>query len=332
MDFWKAILGLVKRRFVGLPVLGLALIASGVGYLLVPTHYTSSAAMVLTTPTGGGTQDPTKVGGQTNPLLQFNDSLRTTAGILILSMNTPAIQTELGITKGSGITLTVNDGSSNPQLLAVSNNGPFVYIQVDSLSPATATGTVAGAEQLVRNDLTERQQSLNAPKSTYITVTEVEPPSTPQAKRTTKWAAGGLALVGVLFAGFGGVYTADGIRAARRTRRDRQPTPTLRIGPGIGAKQPAVVVSTEPSEREPRGYTLAVAREPFTDPVREDPAVSEPEESGWKPWVGEDTVAMPVVIIDNDKAEEDDGGSTDERPTGIGLASGRIWRKGHRAG
>src|SRR5437879_6445956 len=123
MDFWKTVLGLARRSYVGLPVVGLALIAAGIAYIFVPAHYVSSGSMVLTTPASGGTLSPNpKISGNlTNPLLQFNDSLRTTAGILILSMNTPEVAAQLGIVPGGETTIIVNDGHTNPDLLAVSN-------------------------------------------------------------------------------------------------------------------------------------------------------------------------------------------------------------------
>ncbi|MCW2941167.1 MAG: hypothetical protein JWN00_4152 [Actinomycetia bacterium] len=342
MEFWKTVFGLACRRYVGLPVLGFSLIAAGLTYLLLPTHYVSSAAVVLTTPTGGGTQaaDPTKSTGLTNPLLQFNASLRTTAGIIIISMNGPDVKAAMGISPGSGTTITINDGSTVPELLAVSTNGPFVYIQVDSLSPATATATVSNAEQMVRNLLADQQRLLKAPKSTYITVTEVSAPTAPHATRTTQWTVAGGAFAATLCLGLSIAYGAD--RALRNRRR--RVRPTLRIGQAPGAHRPTVVMSTDHHERDSSGYTLTLAKErakgsssgPVPEAAAPDPARAEP---AWTPWVGEDTVAMPIVVADD--GEAGDGGL----PTGIGsgqdgyqvparpanVAKG-AWYNRHRAG
>jgi hypothetical protein len=91
MEFWKTILGLARRKFIGLPLLAVALGTAALAYFLVPAHYVSTTTMVLTTPTGGGTlsQDPTKPNGLTNPLLNFDEGLKTAATIVIHAMNTP---------------------------------------------------------------------------------------------------------------------------------------------------------------------------------------------------------------------------------------------------
>lgn len=218
MDFWRTVFGLARRAVVALPVLGVATILAAVAYLLVPTYHVSSAAMVLTTPTGGGTLSPKPTGDRTNPLLQFNDSLRTTASILILAMNTPETAAQLGIRPNGDTKITVNDGHTNPDLLAVANNGPFVYIEVRSQSPAASRNIVLEAEQIVRDKLTQRQIALRAPKSTYITVTEVAAPVT-KAKRTMKLGAAAGALGMVIVFGLGVAYTVDRVRQDRRARR-----------------------------------------------------------------------------------------------------------------
>ena len=58
MDFWKSIFTLARRRSVGPPIFALAILAAVVAYLMLPTTYVSSTAMVLTTPTSGGTLSP----------------------------------------------------------------------------------------------------------------------------------------------------------------------------------------------------------------------------------------------------------------------------------
>ncbi|MBX6382553.1 MAG: hypothetical protein IRZ07_06195 [Microbispora sp.] len=218
MDVWKSLFALARRRSVGPPIFILAIAAAVVAYLLVPTTYVSTTAMVLTTPTTGGTlsADPKEPAGLTNPLLQFNDGLRTTAGILILSMNTPEMMAKLGVRPGGPTQVTINDGRTNPDLLGISTNGPFVYIEVDSKSPAVADATVRRAGQLVRQELAARQRALKAPPSTYISITDVVPPGMPEAKRTLKWGAAAGGLLGVLVIGFGLAYLVDRVRAGRR--------------------------------------------------------------------------------------------------------------------
>ncbi|WP_433250267.1 hypothetical protein ACQPYK_03865 [Streptosporangium sp. CA-135522] len=221
MDFWKAIFGLVKRRLIGPPLLVLSLVAAALVFFLIPTYYVSTASMVLTSPATGGTlsTDPTRPIGLTNPLLQFSDGLRVTAGILILSMNTPEVAAELGVVKDGPTQITINDGRTNPDLLGISTNGPFVYVEVESRSAAAAQDVVLKAKQRIRKELTSRQMALRAPRSTFITVVDVVPSSTPEAKISGKLTAAVGAMLAMLFVGFGVAYGVTQIREGRRAAR-----------------------------------------------------------------------------------------------------------------
>ncbi|WP_204073557.1 hypothetical protein [Planotetraspora phitsanulokensis] len=254
----------------------LAIAAACVAYFLVPTTYVSTASMVLTTPASGGTlsPNPREAGGLTNPLLQFNDGLRTTAGILILAMNTPETLTRLGIVKNGDTQLTINDGRTNPELLGISTNGPFVYIEVESKVPAKASATVTSAGKLIREALSERQRELKAPPSTYITITDVAPPGTPQAKRTTKWGAAAGGFFAVVIVGLGLAFMVSRIRARRRRA-------------GMMRAQ----WSAESKKR-----ALAPSDVPVTRDVR-DGAQPDRRGSGASGW--EDETAVIVVIPDD---------------------------------
>src|SRR5687767_12595709 len=99
MEFWKAILGLARQKFIGIPVAVLAVALACAGYFVLPERYVASVSMVLVTPSGGGSVDRSKPVAQTNPLLQFTDDLRTTASILILAMNTTDVFKSVGVTE-----------------------------------------------------------------------------------------------------------------------------------------------------------------------------------------------------------------------------------------
>lgn len=208
MDFWKTIFGLVRRRAIGPPLGALGLAAAALVFFLVPTYYVSTASMVLTTPATGGTlsTDPTRPIGLTNPLLQFSDGLRVTAGILILSMNTPEVLAELGVAENGTTKVTVNDGRTNPDLLGISTNGPFVYVEVEGRDAAEAQSVVLRAKERIRKELADRQQALRAPRSTFISIVDVVPSSVPTAKMSGKLMAAGGALFLVLLVGLGIAY------------------------------------------------------------------------------------------------------------------------------
>ncbi|MFI7701653.1 hypothetical protein [Nonomuraea sp. NPDC049480] len=200
----------------------------------------STASMVLTVPATGGTLEtqPQQKPGLTNPLLQFNDALRTTAGILILATNTPEVAAELGVKEGGPTALTINDGRTNPDLLGISTNGPFVYVEVESTSPAVVRDVMRKAQQRVRVELARRQTALDAPVSTHIGILDVMPASVPKPviqDRLLASAGGGL--FGVV-AGFGVAYGVRRVKAARHAHAHAhahatapEPEPELRREP-----------------------------------------------------------------------------------------------------
>ncbi|WP_440083973.1 hypothetical protein [Streptosporangium sp. LJ11] len=216
MEFWKTILDLARRKRVGFPLFGLALLAAVVVFSLVPPRYVSSASMVLTTPPAGGTTDPAKKPGRTNPLLQFSDGLRTTAGILILSMNTEAVATELGIVKDGPVEVTINDGRTNPSMLGILMNGPFVYLEVESDSAEVTRAVMARTQFRLRTELVRRQEVLGAPRSTFIGFVEVVPAGYPAMDRSGTWQAAGGAAFAVVLLGLGAVYAVERRRVFRR--------------------------------------------------------------------------------------------------------------------
>ncbi|WP_329426473.1 hypothetical protein OG339_40170 [Streptosporangium sp. NBC_01495] len=216
MEFWKTILDLARRKRVGFPLVGLALLAAVAVFLLVPPRYVSSASMVLTTPPAGGTTDPAKPLGRSNPLLQFSDGLKTTAGILILSMNTEAVATELGIVKDGPVEVTINDGRTNPSMLGILMNGPFVYVEVESDSVDVTRTVMARAQFRLRTELVRRQEVLGAPRPTFIGFVEVVPAGYPAMDRSGTWQAAGGASFVVVLLGLGAVYAVERRRVFRR--------------------------------------------------------------------------------------------------------------------
>ena len=218
MDFWIAILRLMRRKLIIIPLLGSAIAIALAGYFLTPLYYVSSTTMVLATPTYGGTlsQGPTRPGGLTNPMLNFSSDLRTVTAILINAMNTPEVAAELGAAVRSPTRVTINDGTSNPHLLG--SNGPFVYIVCESPSSAKATDVVIRAQQRVRQELVDRQKALGAPPTTYLTIVDVVAPTTPEVDRTQKIKVGGILFVLWFGCGLGIAYAWQRLRANRRKR------------------------------------------------------------------------------------------------------------------
>lgn len=222
MDVWKTILGLARRKRLVLPLLVAALGLAALTVILVPTRYVSSTTMVLTTPTGGGTlsQDPARPTGLTNPLLNFDEGLKTAATIVIHAVNTPERMAALGMRDGSATKITIDDGRSNLDLLGT--NGPFVYIQSEDSTPDAARDVVIHAQELVRTELDERQKALGAPPSTFIKVVDVVSPSAPEPVLGTKWQTAGATFVLCIALGLAGAYAVQR-RRERRSRLDDAP-------------------------------------------------------------------------------------------------------------
>ncbi|MEU6739456.1 hypothetical protein [Streptosporangium sandarakinum] len=284
----------------------------------MPTTYVSTASMVLTTPATGGTlpADPTRPTGLTNPLLQFSDGLRVTAGILILSMNTPEVAAELGLVKGGTTEITINDGRTNPDLLGISTNGPFVYVEVRSRSAAEAQKVVVKAKQRIRKELLTRQQALRAPRSTYISVVDVVPSSTPEAKVTNRLTAAGGVLFAVLAVGFGVAY---GVTEARAGRRRRAADPADPFSPKAVFPEPAFPERLGRSEAPAAPEWAHVAATASATGAEPPPAVYPPGDvPGSAEGPFHDDPAQLVVVLDEEEPPERDG----EHPGGDHGGSG----------
>lgn len=204
MDFWKIVLGLLRRRYIGPPVIAGSVLIGVLTFIVLPTHYQSTAFMVLTTPSAGGTKEPDRPLGQSNPLLLFNDGLRTTASILIQSQNTRDALEQLGQQKDGPTTVIINDGSTNPDVLGT--NGPFIYVEGDSTSFEDARGIVVRAQQRIRDELVARQKALGAPESTFISVVDVTSASEPEALLAAKVKAAAVGFVLSFLFGLAGAY------------------------------------------------------------------------------------------------------------------------------
>lgn len=232
MDFWRTVLVLLRRWYVVLPAFVLSIAIAGAVYLSVPTVYVSSSVLVLTTPNNGGIApaDPRQPAGRTNPLLNFDQGLSTSASILIQALGTPEMAVELGAPPGGDTTFRVTNGSTNPELLT---SGPFVFVSAESRSAKGAQELVTRVSQRARVELANRQRDLDAPPSTYITVDEIVPPTTPDKQGGSK-ARAAAAVLGLGFlASLCAAFSAESFCDARRQRAVGTPGPTDSIEPPI---------------------------------------------------------------------------------------------------
>ncbi|GAA3437139.1 hypothetical protein [Kutzneria kofuensis] len=125
-------------------------------------------------------------------------------------MNTPQELADLGAGPHSATSVVINDGSTSPDLLSSSQNGPFVYVEGESTTPEAASAVVKKAQDKLREELVARQKALNAPPITYLSMVDVISPTAPVTKMTVKLQLTGVALLLVLLLGLGGAYAVTG--------------------------------------------------------------------------------------------------------------------------
>ncbi|RVX46653.1 hypothetical protein EDD27_9545 [Nonomuraea polychroma] len=292
----------------------LALAVAAAAYLLTPTRYVVTTSMLLTTPAAGGTlnADPDVPVGLTNPLLQFSDGLRTTSGMLILAMNGPEVQRDLGVVEGGPAEVTIDDGRSNPDLLGISGNGPFIYVKVDSDSATTARMILERARQRISAELVERQRMLRAPTSTHISILDVVPPTAPKAEIEGKVQMAGVGLVLTVVLGFGIAYLAQ-----RRGLFERRRAAAAAASGEPQEEPPVVDLSS--SEPEEDGPSAEEDPEPSQNGAAPAP---DPGQNGAAPArdPGQNGAAPAVDPSQNGAAEMEDSGallvSDDGMPTG----------------
>ncbi len=219
LDFWGTVRVVFRRWYVTIPAFLLALGVSFAVYLRIPAMYQSNAVLVLTIPVTGGSVpvDPAYPNPRTNPLLNYDGALNVSASILLQTLSAPETAAQLGAPPGGLTTYTVNNGSSNPELLA---SGPFVIIEAKSPSPVAARELVTKIVARAKQELAARQRLLQAPPSTYIRLTEMVPPTSPQEQRGGKSRTAAAVLVLGLFCSLTAGFAAESVAAALRRRRE----------------------------------------------------------------------------------------------------------------
>lgn len=218
MEFWRTLAGLLRHKWVVIPIAAVSM-TMGVGaYVATPASYKSSTLLVLTTTqfVNGDTQNPTDPSFRSNPMLNFNDSLITTSNILIQAMKSQDLATRLGA--NGSTTVQIDDGQSNPDLIGP--NGPFIYITVVSSTPEEAERVLAEARTVTEEQLDDWQGALGAPAKTYVKPVEVTPSTSPTVEHGRGVKFGILASVFGIVVMLGGVYARHQMKARRTVRED----------------------------------------------------------------------------------------------------------------
>jgi uncharacterized protein involved in exopolysaccharide biosynthesis len=218
MDFWGAVLIVLRRWYVVVPTFLLCIGAAIGMYAAVPVTYVSSAGIVLTIPKTGSSlpsnsKQPDPV---TNPLLNFDDGLSMSASILIQALSAPEVGTELGVTPGGKTGFTVSNGATNPEWMM---SGPFVFIEAESDTAEGAEGIVTKLVARAKEEMAKRQAAVGAPQQTFLNVTVVVPPTTPIAESGSKSRAAAAAGAVGLILSFFAAFAVESFLDARRAKR-----------------------------------------------------------------------------------------------------------------
>ena len=218
MDFWQTAMVVFRRWYITFPAFLGAIGVAGLVYGSVPTQYVSTSVLVLTTPRTGPTAqiDPKRPNEIRNPLFNFEQGLSLSAAILVQTLSTPETAASLGVSPRGDTSYLVTNGSGNPELLI---SGPFVFIEGTSSTSQGAQDIVRRVSALAVQDLAERQKELNAPTTTYISVNEVVPPTTPEARRGDKQRAAGAAGTLAVLAGLAAGFAFESVATSRKQRR-----------------------------------------------------------------------------------------------------------------
>ena len=217
MDFSATVRVVVRRWYVVLPVLLVALAGVAAMYRTAPVQFQSNAVLLLHSPTTGGTQyangfQPDK----TNPLLSSGRGIDLTGTVLIQAMQTASFTRLIAVPDDGSTTYSVNNGTENPELVT---NGPFVFITVISGSPQEAQDLVRRAVAAAHGELLRRQAMLGAPPSTFVEMTEIIPASDPAPLRGGGLRAAAAALALGMLLALSSAFACESLVHAREIRR-----------------------------------------------------------------------------------------------------------------
>jgi hypothetical protein len=206
---------LLLKWYITIPGLLLSLALAGATFVLAPPQYSSNAIAVLVQPKLTGKDAPANA----NPLLNFDNSLSTTALILVQALDTPEAAASIGLYPG-GDSYTIKDVGDvqvGDQIVQ-----PFIYIKSEASTPDGAATIVDGVLGMAAQDLQDRQRSLKVLQQNYVKLDDVVPPSPPQPVLGIALGATGAALILGLIATWGFAMWSERRSERRRARQESE--------------------------------------------------------------------------------------------------------------
>jgi hypothetical protein len=187
VNFRDVVRILMRRRWILVPAIVLALLAAGGCYMVAPPAYTQTESYLLLYPLEG-------VNGPGNPFLNLGNGVGMAASVLATKTNAP--DTAARLTSGTpGLTYTVApDPASTAPILDVIVN--------DQDRAAVARGLDAVGDELV-TQLASLQRATGAPEASWVTISRLtrDPEPTPSHKaglRNGAAALGGILVLALL--------------------------------------------------------------------------------------------------------------------------------------
>ena len=208
-------------------------------FTAVPAQYTSTGLAVLVQPR------LTERGPYTNPLLNFDPSLSTTALVIVQSLDTPGAAEQAGVmSKAESYTVEqagTDVGGTTGQVVQ-----PFISVKTKASSAARSTELVDAVLGLARQELVDQQKDLRVLPQKFIRLQDLGYTSVPTPVRALKFAATGAALLLGFCLTFGLALLLHRWEASRKAKRSRSSVPARRTPePRVVLGVEAFVVSTD---------------------------------------------------------------------------------------
>lgn len=204
MDLWTSLRVLARRWYVFGPLLLLTVV---IGYVvttsMAPVYEVQSSVVLL------GPDSTGKGGVASNPYLNFDGSLETTAQVLASTMGSDAYVKQM------------YDKGASGEFVVSTPGGPIVSVVADGVSGEEAVRTAQVVIAGLRSELESRQVAVGAPTNSLIRAETVVPPTSASYKigsRVRVLAA--LGVVGVAGAVFL-TFAFESLARARGRHRGR---------------------------------------------------------------------------------------------------------------
>lgn len=221
MDFAKSLMVLLRRWYIALPALVIALGLAAMVYESVPAKYESrGTVLLLASNTGATAGGPTK--SLTNPLLAIDGSLTLTSTAIIQVLLSPEVTEDL-YKQGATASFEVGDGKLG---------GPFINVVATGSSAAEAQRTVGMVLQRASVELRQREIQYKAPAGTFIQIDDLVRPTEAKRLLGSKIRAAGAALALAMVFSLSSAFMIESIMENRRDKRSKRPAEGSAAGGG----------------------------------------------------------------------------------------------------